>query len=82
MRAFNEGENVSIQSSEVIEAIFPLRVIRNAIREGSGGAGQYRGGCGLTREVEVMQAGGVSVRAVGPQHHSTGGGEWRLFGRA
>jgi N-methylhydantoinase B len=57
VRAFNEGENVSIQSSEVIEAIFPLRVRRNEIRADSGGAGQYRGGCGLIREVEVTQPG-------------------------
>lgn len=53
VRAFNEGENVSIQSSEVIETIFPLIVRRNEIREDSGGPGQFRGGCGLIREIEV-----------------------------
>lgn len=53
VRAFNEGENVSIQSTEVVEATYPLRVLRNEIRPDSGGAGRHRGGCGLVREVEV-----------------------------
>lgn len=53
VRAFNEGENVSIQSTEVVEATYPLRVLRNEIRPDSAGAGTYRGGCGLVRAVEV-----------------------------
>ncbi len=54
VRAFNEGENVSIQSAEVVEAIYPMRVLRNEIRPDSGGPGRFRGGCGLVREVEVL----------------------------
>lgn len=54
VRAFNEGENVSIQSAEVVEAIYPLRILRNELRADSGGAGRFRGGCGLVREVEVL----------------------------
>jgi N-methylhydantoinase B len=54
VRAFNEGENVSIQSTEVVETIYPMRVLRNEIRANSGGAGLYRGGCGLVREIEVL----------------------------
>ena len=54
VRAFNEGENVSIQSSEIIERTFPLRVRRNEIRPDSGGPGEFRGGVGLIREVEVL----------------------------
>ncbi|MEZ5775226.1 MAG: hydantoinase B/oxoprolinase family protein [Hyphomicrobiaceae bacterium] len=54
VRAFNEGENVSIQSAEVVEAIYPLRIRRNEIRVDSGGAGRFRGGCGLVREIEVL----------------------------
>ena len=53
VRAFNEGENVSIQSTEVVEATYPLRVLRNEIRPDSAGVGEHRGGCGLVREVEV-----------------------------
>ena len=53
VRAFNEGENVSIQSTEIIEATFPLRVLRNELRPDSAGAGEFRGGCGLLREIEI-----------------------------
>jgi len=54
VRAFNEGENVSIQSAEMIEASMPLRVERNELRTDSGGPGQYRGGCGLVREIKLL----------------------------
>lgn len=54
VRAFNEGENVSIQSTEVIEANFPLRVVQNELRPDSGGPGLHRGGCGLIRRVQVL----------------------------
>ncbi|MGK0173452.1 MAG: N-methylhydantoinase B [Gammaproteobacteria bacterium] len=54
VRAFNEGENVSIQSSEMVERIYPLRVVRSEMRPDSGGPGQFRGGSGLVREVEVL----------------------------
>ena len=53
VRAFNEGENVSIQSTEVVEAIYPLRILQNELRPDSGGAGKHRGGSGLVRKVEV-----------------------------
>ncbi|MFN0163104.1 MAG: hydantoinase B/oxoprolinase family protein [Burkholderiales bacterium] len=54
VRAFNEGENVSIQSSEMVEVLYPLRVLQNEIRPDSGGPGTSRGGCGLVRRVEVL----------------------------
>lgn len=54
VRAFNEGENVSIQSSEMVEVLYPLRVLQNEIRPDSGGPGSWRGGCGLVRRVEVL----------------------------
>jgi len=57
VRAFNEGENVSIQSAEIVEVVFPLRVIGNEIRPDSGGPGRWRGGCGLVRRVEVLADG-------------------------
>jgi N-methylhydantoinase B len=53
VRAFNEGENVSIQSAELVEQLYPLRIIQNELSPGSGGAGQFRGGCGLVRRVAV-----------------------------
>jgi len=54
VRAFNEGENVSVQSTEMVERTFPLRIVRQEVRPDSGGPGRQRGGCGLLREVEVL----------------------------
>lgn len=39
---------------EVLEISYPLRVRRYAIRHGSGGPGQYRGGDGMIREFEFL----------------------------
>jgi N-methylhydantoinase B len=39
---------------EALEYAYPLRVRRYAYRDGSGGAGQFRGGDGLIREVEML----------------------------
>jgi len=39
---------------EALEYAYPLRVKQYAYREGSGGAGEFRGGDGLVREVEVL----------------------------
>ncbi len=60
VRAFNEGENVSVQSTEMVERSFPLRIVRQEVRPDSGGPGRRRGGCGLVREVEVL-AGDASL---------------------
>jgi len=39
---------------EALEYAYPLRVRRYALRRGSGGAGQHRGGDGLVREIECL----------------------------
>jgi N-methylhydantoinase B len=39
---------------EALETEYPLRVRELAIRRGSGGAGQHRGGDGLVRELEAL----------------------------
>jgi N-methylhydantoinase B len=39
---------------EVLEAYYPLRVTRYAIRRGSGGDGLHRGGDGIDREIEAV----------------------------
>lgn len=41
---------------EMIEAQLPLTVLRYALREGSGGAGEFRGGLGLVREWRIDSA--------------------------
>lgn len=40
--------------AEALEYSYPLRVIEYGIRKDSGGAGTFRGGDGVVREVEVM----------------------------
>lgn len=39
--------------AEVFETAYPLRIVRYEFRPDSGGAGQYRGGLGLRRDIEV-----------------------------
>jgi N-methylhydantoinase B len=39
---------------EAFESTYPVRVRRYAVRRGSGGAGKFRGGDGLVREVEFL----------------------------
>ncbi|MBN1483366.1 MAG: hydantoinase B/oxoprolinase family protein [Chloroflexia bacterium] len=39
---------------EALERDYPFRVLRYALRRGSGGAGQHRGGDGLVREYEIL----------------------------
>jgi N-methylhydantoinase B len=39
---------------EVLEHAYPVRVLQYGFRHGSGGAGLYRGGDGLIREVELL----------------------------
>jgi N-methylhydantoinase B len=39
---------------EALELELPIRVRRYAIRRGSGGEGQHRGGDGLVREIEFL----------------------------
>jgi N-methylhydantoinase B len=39
---------------EALELEFPLRVVRYALRRGSGGDGEHRGGDGVVRELEAL----------------------------
>jgi N-methylhydantoinase B len=60
-RAENDGmDGVHVHMSntmntpvEVLETAYPLRVRRYAFRPDSGGAGEFRGGLGLRRDIEV-----------------------------
>ncbi len=40
--------------AEALEYAYPLRVRRYSLRPGSGGAGKFRGGDGIVREIEVL----------------------------
>ena len=46
--------NTRITDAEVLEARYPVRVHRFALRTGSGGAGRWRGGDGLCRTLEFL----------------------------
>jgi N-methylhydantoinase B len=48
---------------EALEYAYPFRVRRYAYRGGSGGAGQFRGGDGLIREVELLADAQVTLLA-------------------
>jgi N-methylhydantoinase B len=62
---------------EALEFAYPLRVRRYAIRAGSGGAGRYRGGEGIVREIELLADSEVTIlsdrRRFGP--YGLAGGE-------
>jgi 5-oxoprolinase (ATP-hydrolysing) len=47
--------NSRLTDPEVLEQRFPVRIRKFAIRRGSGGAGHWRGGDGVVREVEFLE---------------------------
>jgi 5-oxoprolinase (ATP-hydrolysing) len=46
--------NSRLTDVEVLEQRFPVRLVRFAIRKGSGGGGRWRGGDGVVREIEFL----------------------------
>jgi N-methylhydantoinase B len=48
---------------EALEYAYPFRVLRYAYREGSGGAGEFTGGGGLVRELELLADAEVTLLA-------------------
>jgi len=75
--------NVMNTPAEVVEAEYPLRVERQALRRGSGGGGRHRGGDGLLREYRVT-GDGVALttmfeRRVVPPYGLRGGGAGAPF---
>jgi N-methylhydantoinase B len=65
--------------AEALEMEAPIRLHRVALRQDSGGAGEWRGGLGVVREYEVLE-GDVSFSHRGERHFSAaaglaGGGE-------
>ncbi len=57
---------------EVLEMNFPLRVRRYQLREDSGGAGERRGGDGLVREYEFLEAATVTLLTERRSHRPWG----------
>ena len=61
---------------EALEHAYPYRVRRYAVRRGSGGAGRYRGGDGIEREIEILTDARVTVlsdRRTGAPYGLAGG---------
>ena len=57
---------------EALEFAFPLRLKRYALRRGSGGSGQYRGGDGLVRDVEFLSSARVTILSERRKFHPPG----------
>ncbi len=53
--------NTRLTDPETLERRYPVRLRRFAIRRGSGGAGQQRGGGGVIRELEFLRSLEVSI---------------------
>jgi N-methylhydantoinase B len=68
---------------EALELAYPLRVRRHALRAGSGGAGRHRGGNGVVRELEALEACSASILSERRAHAPAGahGGEPGAPGR-
>ncbi|MGC2741692.1 MAG: hydantoinase B/oxoprolinase family protein [Candidatus Angelobacter sp.] len=49
--------------AEALEYAYPLRVTKYSLRKGSGGAGKFRGGDGIVREVELLADSEVTLLA-------------------
>lgn len=48
--------NTRLSDVEILEHNYPMRVLRLAIRRGSGGAGRFQGGDGMIREIEFLDS--------------------------
>ena len=69
--------NTRITDAEVLEERFPVRLVRFAVRRGSGGAGHHRGGDGIERRyifTEPLTATLLSERRVVAPYGVDGGG--------
>ena len=55
--------------AEVLETAYPLRVRRYELRPDSGGAGEFRGGLGLRRDIEI-RGGRATVSLLAERHES------------
>ncbi|MET0287560.1 MAG: hydantoinase B/oxoprolinase family protein [Polyangiales bacterium] len=70
--------NTRITDPEILERRFPVRLVRFAVRDGSGGAGRHRGGHGVVRELELLEPLSLSFvteRRVRAPFGLDGGGE-------
>jgi 5-oxoprolinase (ATP-hydrolysing) len=68
--------NTRITDAEIVEQRYPVRIVRFALRRGSGGAGRHRGGDGLVREILFLEPASLSLltqhRVEAPYGHDGG----------
>jgi N-methylhydantoinase B len=57
VRAFPEGDFNVVQAAEIAEAQCPVMIEHYGLRDGSCGDGEYRGGCGMRRDIRVLHDG-------------------------
>jgi N-methylhydantoinase B/oxoprolinase/acetone carboxylase alpha subunit len=69
--------NTRITDAEVLETLYPVRLIEFSRRPGSGGIGKYSGGDGLIREFEFLERVTVSLLTERRRHAPFG-----LYGAA
>ncbi len=72
--------NTRLTDPEVLEARYPVRLRRFAIRRRSGGTGRHRGGDGILRQIEFLEPLEVSLltqRRSRPPYGLEGGGNGR-----
>ncbi|MEQ1826210.1 MAG: hydantoinase B/oxoprolinase family protein [Pirellula sp.] len=53
--------NTRLTDVEILERRYPVRLVRFAIRHGSGGSGFHAGGCGMIRQVQALSPLDVSL---------------------
>ncbi|MGH8746687.1 MAG: hydantoinase B/oxoprolinase family protein, partial [Burkholderiales bacterium] len=64
VRAYSEGDFNAVWAIEVVEAQCPVQVVQYGIREGSCGDGEFRGGCGIRRDLRILsESASLSVLA-------------------
>jgi N-methylhydantoinase B len=66
--------NTLTTPSEALELAYPLRVERHSLRLGSGGAGRFRGGDGVVRELRALERCRLSILSERRRHAPQGRG--------
>ncbi len=54
VRAYPEGDFNAVQSIEIAEMQCPVRIEQYSLRESSCGDGEFRGGCGMRRDIRIL----------------------------
>jgi N-methylhydantoinase B len=55
--------NTATTPTEVLENAYPIRILKTALREGSGGNGLHPGGMGVSRELLLLEDAVVSIQS-------------------